>query len=211
MTKHLLWDWNGTLYDDVEICIRIMNAMLSERNLPTMISVNDYHDVFRFPVIEYYRNLGFDFQKESFEELAKLYIDSYYKESRDACLRMGTVQTLESLKQSGIDQLILSASETHMLYAQVDHLRISSYFSAILGENDIYAFGKAGIADRWMNSGQINTGEVIIVGDTVHDYEVSRKIGCRCILVSGGHQKESSLRDTGCPVISSPAQVLSYI
>ena len=47
--KHIIWDWNGTLLDDVWLCLGIVNKMLSKRDLPT-INSNEYRNIFDFPV-----------------------------------------------------------------------------------------------------------------------------------------------------------------
>lgn len=36
MVKTVVWDWNGTLLDDVEISRQVMNRMLSRRGLPVL-------------------------------------------------------------------------------------------------------------------------------------------------------------------------------
>ena len=60
---HIIWDFNGTLFDDVEAGINSVNDMLSERGLKTLEDKEDYRKVFKFPIIEYYKDLGFDFEK----------------------------------------------------------------------------------------------------------------------------------------------------
>lgn len=75
---HIIWDWNGTLLDDVARCMAVINAMLEKRGLPALASVDAYRSVFGFPVRDYYRRVGFDFGKEAFETLAAEYIELYY-------------------------------------------------------------------------------------------------------------------------------------
>ena len=65
--KHIIWDWNGTLLDDVDIVIDCMNSLLKKRNLP-LLHVDKYKDIFTFPVKDYYSQLGFDFTTEPFEK-----------------------------------------------------------------------------------------------------------------------------------------------
>ena len=59
--KHIVWDWNGTLLDDLWLSIKAINIVLKRHNLP---QVNDkkYLNLFIFPVIEYYKKLGFNFK-----------------------------------------------------------------------------------------------------------------------------------------------------
>ena len=55
--QHIIWDWNGTLFDDAGVCLDIMNGMLARRNLPHL-TPERYEEFFDFPVIDYYRRVG---------------------------------------------------------------------------------------------------------------------------------------------------------
>ena len=59
--SHIIWDFNGTILNDVNTGIMSVNALLRDRGLKTLDSVDDYHKVFGFPIIDYYKRLGFDF------------------------------------------------------------------------------------------------------------------------------------------------------
>ena len=59
----IIWNWNGTLLDDISICINAINQLLSERNL-NLLTIEKYREVFTFPVIDYYKAVAFDFEKE---------------------------------------------------------------------------------------------------------------------------------------------------
>ena len=63
---HLIWDFNGTILQDMDLGIRCTNTMLAERGLPVIPSVEAYREIFGFPIDEYYRRLGFDFEKEDY-------------------------------------------------------------------------------------------------------------------------------------------------
>ena len=63
---HIIWDFNGTVLDDVEAGIRSVNDMLAARGLPVITSVAQYRELFSFPVIDYYRRLGLDVEKEDY-------------------------------------------------------------------------------------------------------------------------------------------------
>lgn len=47
--SHVIWDWNGTLFDDVDWCIEVINIMLAKRKIQTIQSVAEYHKAFCFP------------------------------------------------------------------------------------------------------------------------------------------------------------------
>ncbi|MDE5964198.1 MAG: HAD family hydrolase, partial [Eubacterium sp.] len=74
---YVIWDWNGTLFNDVQISIDTMNKMLELKRYPQRLDTDLYKNIFSFPVIDYYRKAGLDFEKHSFDELAQLFIDLY--------------------------------------------------------------------------------------------------------------------------------------
>ena len=64
---HIIWDFNGTILDDVSIGIESVNIMLSRRKMKTIDSVEEYREIFGFPIKEYYKRCGFDFEAEDYE------------------------------------------------------------------------------------------------------------------------------------------------
>jgi len=49
--------------------------------------------------------------------------------------------------------------------------------------------------------------ELLLIGDTIHDFEVASELGCYCILVSNGHQSHERLKSTGVLVIDNLSQL----
>jgi phosphoglycolate phosphatase len=185
--KLIIWDWNGTLLNDMDACITSMNVMLERRNMK-LLDEATYKKIFTFPVQEYYKSIGFDFLHESFEKLSVEYIDLYKQHSINAPLQQGVFNALEQFKKGGFQQVILSASEQKTLEKQVNQLRLHIYFDELIGLNNIYAKSKLENAVRYLEESATPPQETILIGDTYHDYEVARAIGCDCLLVNNGHQ-----------------------
>ncbi len=208
MYSLVIWDFNGTLFDDLEIGIEAVNRLLSRRGLKKIESAEEYHKVFGFPIIEYYKRLGFDFEKESYELLAKEWVKEYSSLELTASLRPFVKELLAEIRALGISQVILSASEKNMLIRQVEALGVREYFDEILGTEDIYAYGKEEMAKRWMAKKHVESA--LIIGDTEHDADVAKKIGADCVLISGGHQGVKTLEKCGVPVVS-PEDAVKFI
>jgi len=185
--KLIIWDWNGTLLNDVEVCINSMNVMLERRNMK-LLDKTTYRKLFTFPVQEYYKSLGFDFLQESFEQLSVEYIDLYKRHSINASLQHGVFNALEQFKKRGFQQVILSASEQKALEKQVNQHQLDVYFDELIGLNNIYAKSKRDNAIRYLQETTIPPEDSLLIGDTYHDFEVARAIGCDCFLVNNGHQ-----------------------
>lgn len=206
----IIWDWNGTLLDDRAVCIASMNRMLTRRKMP-LVSETRYKELFRFPVKDYYVDLGFDFNLESFETLSVEFIDHYRELQPAASLYNGAVDLLAAFRKQGLKQIILSAMEKSTLIQDVRDRGITPYFEAILGAEDHYAHGKAAIARDYLVSSGLLADEIIMLGDTEHDYAVSALLGCNCILISQGHHDAARLVATGAPVQKNLAGVLNFL
>ena len=63
--KHIVFDWNGTLIDDAWVFVDILNVLLKKRHL-NQIDLNDYQEMFCFPLVDFYQNLGFDVTPDAF-------------------------------------------------------------------------------------------------------------------------------------------------
>lgn len=204
----IIWDWNGTLLNDIDLCVKSMNKLLKARNLP-QISQNVYRDVFSFPVKDYYQTIGFDFSKEDFETPAHQYIDLYY-EGFDGCsLQNETEKVLDYFWQKKIRQFVLSAMEHRMLEKTLKAKGIFGYFEGVAGLTDHLAVSKVDQGKLLIGKFNIEPAETWIIGDTVHDFEVASEMGVKCILIADGHQSEERLLKTGAPVLQNIGQLLS--
>lgn len=199
MSKLIIWDWNGTLLNDVKACVDSMNCMLEKRSV-NKISTDYYKSVFTFPVKKYYQELGFDFDKEPFEELSIEYIDLYKRNSMSSPLHEGVIELLNFFKSKKYKQVILSASEQIALENQVKQRNIFSYFDSLIGLNNIHAKGKVDNAKNFIVNSP-GYDQIILIGDTMHDLEVAQEINAKCILVSNGHQVINKKKINGNAVI----------
>ena len=139
--KHIVWDWNGTLLNDLWLSIKAINIVLKRHNLP---QVNDkkYLNLFIFPVIEYYKKLGFDFEINSFEKVGTEFIDEYTKLQFQPKLHHGAKKLLKEVLSRGITQSLLSAATNEMLESLMNYHNLHKYFTKIKGQNNHYAYGK---------------------------------------------------------------------
>ena len=92
--KHIIWDWNGTLLNDRQFCIKIMNGVLSRRDMDEMTE-EWFLDNFCFPVKDYYVKLGFDFDKEPFSISGTEFIHEYVKRDHEPDLHLYAKESLK--------------------------------------------------------------------------------------------------------------------
>ncbi len=209
--KYIIWDWNGTLLNDVTLCIEAVNRLLAKEGLPMFANKEAYQRVFQFPIIEYYKKAGFDFQKTSFDVLADEYMSYYQPRSLLCTLHEGATEVLENFHKSGYKQAILSASKLENLKEQVNIYDISKYFNYILGLDNIHAHSKAQLAKDFVMNLGIDAHQIVFIGDSVHDSEVAKGAGCNCILIANGHEHKDKLLQVGCPVVDCISDVYQMI
>jgi len=200
-TRHVIWDWNGTLLDDAWLCMEILNGMLARRGLP-QTDLARYRETFSFPVVNVYRAMGFDMSGDAFEKMSVEYIDEYQARRGECALQPGAVEALAALREAGLSQSILSAYRQDMLESVVAERGLGGYFDHLAGNTNIFAASKADYGKTLLKKIGLKKEEVLLVGDTAHDFEVARELGVNCILVSCGHYSAGRLRSLGVPVFA---------
>lgn len=194
--KAIIWDWNGTLLNDVDICISCMNVLLRKRNIK-IIDRNKYIEIFTFPVKDYYENAGFDFSKEDFEVPAMEFIKLYHESLPLAKLHQFANDVLEQFKSMGLKQFVLSAMEHTSLVKSLKDNGIYNYFEHINGIDNHYAHSKLEIGKELIKKIGFAPDEILLIGDTLHDKDVAEGMGVNYVLVAKGHQsKEILLKET---------------
>lgn len=185
----LIWDYNGTIVDDAELCLAIENKMLRERGMKYGYSMEEYQHMFCFPVQSYYRKLGYDFQNESYEALSVEFNRLYDQDFSSCSLIPHVKEKLEEAKSKRFRCIIISASRQDKLEAQIRLQGLDGYFEAVLGIDNLLAGSKVERAKKWIDDSRIDPAECRLIGDTLHDLETAQAIGVRhCTLVAQGHQ-----------------------
>lgn len=207
--QHIIWDWNGTLLNDIGLCVDVMNGMLRKRRMPE-IDAKQYREIFDFPVESYYRALGFDFELEPFEILANAYCENYDRRVPECSLHKGAIKALSQFAAAVPQQSILSSCEQVALNEAIERFGLTAQFSEIIGQSNRYAIGKAEAGKALISSSGMPAYQTVLIGDTQHDYEVAQLLGVDCILVANGHQSTRRLEAVCEVVLDSLEQVVAY-
>ena len=200
--QYVFFDFNGTILDDVDLCLNLLNEMLNMKSLPT-VNKKKYREIFTFPIISYYQKAGFTFEDYTFEELASYFIEKYQPSSLKCKLYPGLIELLNYLKTNKVRLVVLSASKLSNLKEQINHFGLESYFDCILGIDDIYAKSKFEIAKKYFIKNMIDPKKCLFIGDTIHDYEVATSLNSSVFLVDFGHQSRDKLLQMTNNVFSS--------
>lgn len=197
----IFWDWNGTLLADVPLVVKVNNLVFAAKGYRA-ISEAEYRRIFRFPIRDYYRDLGVG--DMAFDQIAQAWTDGYVEHFGECGLRPDAAQTVRRFHQAGWRQVIISASRQDLLRGQVARFpALDGMFEDILGLADVYAVSKVQLARDYLARSGVRPEEAVFLGDTTHDAEVAAAIGCRCLLIAGGHQADEVLAASGAAVLPS--------
>lgn len=191
--EHIIWDWNGTLLDDVGHAVSVMNTLLDEHGLKK-IDREIYRNIFEFPVFNYYERLGFDFKKESFESLCHKFVDRFMNGFHTLPLIQNMKAVLVQLQEEKRMQSILSATDQDNLNSMILHFELVDIFHHVCGINNKFAGSKIESGHELIRISGVPKHKTVIIGDTLHDLEVGRELGIDTILISHGHQCPTILR-----------------
>ncbi len=205
--EHIIWDWNGTLFDDLDLCLDIINNILIKREL-SPLTKQKYREIFTFPVKDYYSEAGLDFSKYSFEILGKEWIEEYELRREEANLHDGVEEVLANVLEFGKEQSILSAYSNDTLLEVVGNYNLKSYFKYLAGLDNIYASSKVQQGKNLVKNLNGKSNSILLIGDTLHDYEVAKEIGADCVLIANGHQTKTRLQTSGALVYDKLTDLL---
>ncbi|KVN07013.1 MULTISPECIES: HAD family hydrolase [unclassified Burkholderia] len=208
--EHVVFDWNGTLIDDIDLAVLSVNRCGERFGVPP-VTRERYRALFGFPIADFYAALGFDFSTTPFAMIVRHYLESFDPQVAECKLHEGALDLLDAARVAGVGVSILSASHRDILLDTLDAKGLRGRFAQIVGLSDNRATSKVVEAAQLQQTLNRPPERTLYVGDTLHDYEVSRSIGWQTVLVSTGHQDVQRLRGSGARVCAGLADLLAQL
>ena len=201
----IVWDFNGTLLNDIQACLNALNVLLKARHLQP-ITQTYYREHFGFPVIQFYESLGMiPTDAEDWENIGESF-HMRYLFSKSLQLQPGAQECVSNLHRMGIRQGVLSALEQGLLELQLQQFGLAHEMDFISGSRSYDGASKLSAATAL----QLKQ-PVVLIGDTTQDAEVAQAQGWNCILCAAGHQTADRLKPFGFPVIDSLHDLLPML
>ncbi|HEX8627256.1 MAG TPA: HAD hydrolase-like protein [Catenuloplanes sp.] len=195
---HLVWDWNGTLLDDLALVVSATNRAFAAVDGPT-VTADEHRRDFRRPIADYYTHvLGRAVDAEEFGRLDKIFHDAY---------RVGlTTCQLAADAQSAIrawpgTQSLLSMWFHDELLPTVRTYGLGSHFTRVDGLRAALGGGlKAGHLAEHLAGLGVTGASTVLIGDSLDDAAAAQSVGAACVLFTGGFTDTERLRGSGLPV-----------
>ena len=184
MIKNIIFDWSGTLSNDIiQVYTSAMNVF---RKLGLkVLSLEEYKKEFTLPYMNFYLKFKKDANKE---EIDKLFIKEI--NSVDEPKPFSDAKTiLEFLKQKNIKLAVLSSHPREKLEKEVRAYGFEKFFSDINGS----VHNKVEVITGIMKRNGFEANETAYVGDMTHDIEAGKKAEVITIAVSWGYQSREKL------------------
>jgi phosphoglycolate phosphatase-like HAD superfamily hydrolase len=204
-TKHLVWDWNGTLLDDLSLVVAATNtafASVAAPGVSYVVTAEEHRRDFRRPISEYYAGvLGRPVDDAEFAVLDRVFHDAYRAGLADMALAAGALDALRGWTGT---QSLLSMWFHHELVPTVTRYGIDPHFLRVDGLREDTGGGfKAVHLKRHLTELRLDGADVVLIGDSIDDADAARSVGARCVLYTGGFTDPDRLRAYGIPVADS--------
>jgi phosphoglycolate phosphatase-like HAD superfamily hydrolase len=201
--RHLVWDWNGTLFDDHEAVVAAVNDALAGLGVAA-IDADTYRTHFTRPVERFYEQVaGRPITAAEWRALDDAYHDSYQAWVERLGLAADALAALEAAEAAGLGQSLLSMWRHKDLVPLVERLGIGHFFTRVDGLRVPGGAGKAEHLVEHLAGLGLDAAEVMLVGDALDDLHAARAVGAHCVLYDGGSHHRHMLEAAGVPVVDT--------
>lgn len=187
MPKVIIFDFDGTLADSIDVLLNITNRLSAEfgfksatkEELAQLSNLTSWQilkysgiSIFKFPVL-----------------IAKLKAE-LQSEIPGIKLFPGIKEVLLELKSLGFQLGIITSNSRENVLASLENNGLQNIFKFIYSGT---TFGKHKVINRWLKKEKIAPEEVVYVGDEIRDIEAAKRTGIKIIAVGWGFNSQQAL------------------
>ena len=206
--KHIIWDWNGTLLNDLPVIIKAVNHTLEQVGLP-QITLEDYRTYYTRPVKKFYDQIaGRDIGHDDWTRIDGLFHERYHAMVGDASLASGANEVLAELDAGPNEQSLLSMAPQDELLMALELFGVSGYFSLAEGNTGAPGGFKADHLASHLERLETDKSRVTMIGDTIDDGDAAIENGIACVLFDDGSHHRHDLEALGLPIADLLAEAV---
>jgi phosphoglycolate phosphatase len=179
MFRNLIFDWSGTLVDDLGPVIEATNAVLQKYGIPAL-DREMFRRRFRLPYREFYAEILPDIP---LEELEAHFRPAFESASAPVTVIPHAREKLEWCAKLGIRCFILTSMDATAFTRQLEEFGFAPLFEATYAG----VLDKREIIHQILDNHRLNPAETAFVGDMIHDVETARHGGVSSIAVLTGY------------------------
>jgi len=187
MTKVIIFDFDGTLADTIDILLSITNRLSAEfgfksatkEELAQLSNLNSWQilqysgiSIFKFPL------------------LIRRLKGELHSEIPHIQLFPGIKEVLLELKRRGFQLGIITSNSRENVGTSLEKNGLQGIFTFIYSGS---TFGKHKVINKWLRTENINPEQVVYVGDEIRDIDAAKKTGIKVIAVGWGFNSQEAL------------------
>lgn len=185
MYQNLLFDWSGTLVNDLPPTLYATNAVLKSHGVSAM-DLSEFRNRFRLPYPEFYEEVLPGVPIDSLEDLFR----SAFRESPEQVTVLPHArEMLRWCQEQGVRCIVLSSMDPGVFDEQAERLGMGGFFEALY----------TGVIDKRDKIGAILEAHDLdpqltaFVGDMVHDIDTAHHGKVASVAVTTGYDPEERL------------------
>lgn len=184
MIKNIIFDWSGTLSDDlISNYIAVMETF--KKLGLEILTLEEFKKEFTLPYMEFYKKFKKDVSKKRVKELYTKEIGLTDKSKPFLKVK----ETLKFLKQKKIKMVLLSSCLQKQLEEDIENYKFQNYFIDVNGS----VYNKVEAITEVIRRNNFKPEETIYIGDMTHDIDAGKKAGVITVVVSYGYQSKEKL------------------
>ncbi|MFF2954084.1 HAD family hydrolase [Kitasatospora sp. NPDC057965] len=206
---HVVWDWNGTIKDDLDDHVNALNATLPALG-GDLVDRETYRAKHTVPIPNFYaRLLGREITEQDWLASDGAFLD--HLRAQPVRIRDGAVELMTTLREAGHTQSLLSLCPHDTLLREVDEAGIGHFFVRVEGRTGASGGTKAApLAAHLSALGLTGQGHrVLLVGDAVDDADAAHANGAQAVLYTGGLHHPAKLAAAGHPLADTLADAVA--
>ncbi|GAB3071895.1 HAD family hydrolase [Micromonospora schwarzwaldensis] len=205
--RHLVWDWNGTLLDDLDLVVRATNVAFASAGGPA-VGADEHRVRFRRPIVDYYAEmLGRAVDAEAFGVLDRVFHDAYRAGLTSCALAADATAAIAAWPGS---QSLLSMWFHDELVPTVHTYGLTPHFRRVDG---LRATVGGGPKAEWLEKHLAELGlagsDVVLIGDSLDDADAATSVGGAAVLYTGGLSDPARLRASGHPTADTLTEAVT--
>ncbi|MBS2962839.1 HAD family hydrolase [Actinocrinis puniceicyclus] len=214
--KHIVWDWNGTLFDDQDLVVAATNASLAAIGVRQRITNDQYKDLYQRPMEDFYAALiGFAVSPAQWPVLDAAFGEHYLSHMRECGLSADALAAMDAW--SPRTQSLLSMFGHEDLLRLTGEMELHGRFHRIDGRPAELDFGPKAkylvqhLEQLRAHEPALTADQVALIGDCADDAYAAFHVGARAVLYTGGSSSRTVLEQVGVPVVDSLSEAVALL
>ena len=214
--KHIVWDWNGTLFDDQDLVLAATNASLAAIGVDRHITNERYKELYQRQMEEFYAALiGFPVTAAQWSMLDAAFADHYLSHVRECGLSADALAAMDAW--SPRSQSLLSMFGHEDLLRLTRELELHGRFHRIDGRPPELDFGPKAkylvkhLEHLRVHDPDLTADQVALIGDCADDAYAAFHVGARAVLYTGGSSSRTVLEKVGVPVVDTLSEAVALL